>query len=146
MEYAVELGKVLFLFSVVMGFASILTWMERKQSAVMQDRIGANRADIFGFRILGLFHIIADTLKMFTKEDFVPPQGNRLVHTIAPMIALFFAIVSFSAIPFGGIYEIGGYTVMGRDGSILARGNYMTLWRKVNGEWRVFRDMSTATG
>jgi NADH-quinone oxidoreductase subunit H len=111
MQYAVELGKVLFLFSVVMGFASILTWMERKQSAVMQDRIGANRADIFGFRIIGLFHIIADTLKMFTKEDFVPPQGNRLVHTIAPMIALFFAIVSFSAIPFGGIYEFGGYTI-----------------------------------
>ena len=110
-EYTFELGKVLFLVSVVMGFASILTWMERKQSAVMQDRIGANRADIFGFRVLGLFHIIADTVKMFTKEDFVPPQGNRFLHTLAPAVALFFALLSFAAIPFGGIYEIGGYTI-----------------------------------
>ena len=111
MEYTFELGKVLFLVSVVMGLASVLTWMERKQSAVMQDRIGANRADIFGFRVLGLFHIIADTVKMFTKEDFVPPQGNRFLHTLAPAVALFFALLSFAAIPFGGIYEIGGYTI-----------------------------------
>lgn len=109
--YAIDIGKVLFLFSVVMGLASILTWMERKQSAVMQDRIGANRADIFGFRILGLFHIIADTVKMFTKQDFVPVQGNRLLHTLAPMLSLFFAILTFAAIPFGGIYQFGDLTV-----------------------------------
>ena len=111
MEYAVEIGKVFFLVAVVMGMASVLTWLERKQSAVMQDRIGANRADIFGFRILGLFHIIADTVKMFTKQDFVPPQGNRFLHTIAPAIALFFALLSFAAIPFGGVYSFAGYEV-----------------------------------
>ena len=111
MEYAVELGKVFFLVAVVMGMASILTWLERKQSAVMQDRIGANRADIFGLRVLGLFHIIADTVKMFTKQDFVPPQGNRFLHTLAPAIALFFALLSFAAIPFGGVYSIAGYEV-----------------------------------
>jgi NADH-quinone oxidoreductase subunit H len=111
MIYLIDIGKVAFLFSVVMGLASILTWMERKQSAVMQDRIGANRADIFGFRALGLFHIIADGVKMFIKEDFVPVQGNKVIHTVAPMVALFFALLAFAAVPFGGIYEIGGYTV-----------------------------------
>lgn len=111
MTYLIDVGKVVFLFSVVMGFASILTWMERKQSAVMQDRIGANRADIFGFRALGLFHILADSIKMFTKEDFIPAQANRILHTVAPMLALFFAIVSFAAIPFGGIYTFGDTTV-----------------------------------
>jgi len=111
MDYAVELGKVFFMVAVVMGMASVLTWLERKQSAVMQDRIGANRADIFGFRVLGLFHIIADTVKMFTKQDFVPPQGNRFLHTIAPAIALFFALMTFAAIPFGGVYNFGGYEV-----------------------------------
>ncbi len=56
--------------------AALLTWMERKQSAWMQDhRTSANRASILGFRAIGLFHIIADSLKMFLKEDFVPAWG-----------------------------------------------------------------------
>lgn len=109
--YAIDIGKVLFLFSTVMGLAAILTWMERKQSAVMQDRIGANRADIFGFRFLGLFHIIADSVKMFTKQDFVPVQGNRLLHSLAPMLALFFALMTFAAVPFGGVYQFGDLNV-----------------------------------
>ncbi len=111
MEYAIEFGKAFFLFNVVMGFAYVLTWMERKQSAVMQDRIGANRASLLGIRALGLFHNIADAIKMITKEDFIPPQGNRFLHTISPMAALFFALISFAVIPFGGIYNLGGYEV-----------------------------------
>ena len=59
----------------VLNLAAILTWMERKQSAVMQDRIGANRASIFGFRAFGLFQVLADSIKMFVKEDFIPPWG-----------------------------------------------------------------------
>ncbi len=107
MEYAIEFGKAFFLFNVVMVFAYVLTWMERKQSAVMQDRIGANRAGFFGVTALGLFHNIADAIKMITKEDFVPPQGNRLLHTLAPAIALVFALTAFAVIPFGGIYQFG---------------------------------------
>jgi NADH-quinone oxidoreductase subunit H len=109
--YLIDVGKVVFLFSVIMGLASILTWMERKQSAVMQDRIGANRADIFGFRFLGLFHILADSIKMITKQDFIPPQGHKVIHTLAPMLALFFALAAFAVIPFGGVYQFGEYTV-----------------------------------
>ncbi|MDA2929621.1 NADH-quinone oxidoreductase subunit H [Acidobacteria bacterium AH-259-O06] len=111
MDYLIDLTKALFIFNVVMGFMFILTWMERKQSALMQDRIGANRADIFGLRLLGLFHPIADAIKMLTKEDFIPPSGNRLLHTLAPMMALFFALISFAVIPFGGIYQLGEYTI-----------------------------------
>ncbi len=44
-----------FIFAVIMlVFAPVMTWVERKQSALMQDRIGANRAEIFGFKALGL--------------------------------------------------------------------------------------------
>lgn len=111
MSTLIVLAKVFFIFNVVMGFVYLLTWLERKQSAVMQDRIGANRASILGVRALGLFHPIADALKMLTKEDFIPNRGNRLVHTLAPIIALFFALVSFAVIPFGGVYELGGHTV-----------------------------------
>ena len=111
MDYAIEFGKAFFLFNVVMVFAYLLTWMERKQSAVMQDRIGANRAGFFGITALGLFHNIADAIKMITKEDFVPPEGNRLLHTLAPVIALTFALTSFAVIPFGGTYQFGSQTV-----------------------------------
>ncbi len=111
MEYFIQFSKAFFIFNVVMGFMYILTWLERKQSALMQDRIGANRADILGFRLLGLFHPLADAIKLLTKEDFIPPGGNRLLHTLAPFVAMFFALISFAVIPFGGTYNLAGYSV-----------------------------------
>ena len=65
--------------------AGILTWVERKQSAIMQDRIGANRASIFGIRVLGLLHPLADAIKMLTKEDFMPARADRLLFVLAPV-------------------------------------------------------------
>lgn len=109
MEYFLTSAKVLFIFNVIMGFTFLLSWAERKQSALMQDRIGANRADLFGFRALGLFHPIADAIKLLTKENFTPASKHRIIHTLAPMIALFFALISFAVIPFGGVYDIGGH-------------------------------------
>ncbi|MEE8350370.1 MAG: complex I subunit 1 family protein [Acidobacteriota bacterium] len=111
MEYLFHFTKAFFIFNVVMGFVFLLSWAERKQSALMQDRIGANRADLFGFRALGLFHPLADALKLLTKEDFIPKSGHRFLHTLAPMLALFFALISFAVIPFGGVYEIAGHQV-----------------------------------
>jgi NADH-quinone oxidoreductase subunit H len=84
----------------------VLTWVERKQSALMQDRIGANRADIMGFTFLGLFHIIADALKMFTKEDFIPDGANKFLHTMSPIVALVPALLTFAVVPFGGQYTL----------------------------------------
>jgi NADH-quinone oxidoreductase subunit H len=89
------------LFFGVMNLAGLHTWIERKQSAVMQDRIGANRADILGFTVLGLFHPIADAVKMFTKEDIVPAGADRALHTLAPFFSVFFSLVAFAGIPFG---------------------------------------------
>jgi len=111
MNYVIEIIKVLFVFSFVMGLMYVLLWMERKQSAVMQDRIGANRAAFFGIPpLFGIWHNIADGLKLLLKEDFIPPQGNRFLHTVSPMIAVFFALISFAVIPFGGVYQFGGHT------------------------------------
>ncbi len=105
-----SIAKILFIFSVNIGFfAPVLGWVERKQSAVMQDRIGANRAAIFGFTVIGLFHSIADAIKVLTKEDFVPTGANKFFHTAAPLISLVPAIVTFSVIPFGGQYTIFGH-------------------------------------
>ena len=83
-------------------------WVERKGSALIQDRIGANRASIFGFAGLGLVNtLIADPLKFLTKEDFIPPTGDKLLHTLAPCMALFPALVTFAVIPFGDVLNIG---------------------------------------
>jgi NADH-quinone oxidoreductase subunit H len=108
----ITLAKVLFIVGLTVGFfAPVLTWVERKQSAIMQDRIGANRADIMGFTALGLFHAIADAIKMFTKEDFIPQGANRFLHTLSPIIALIPAILTFAVVPFGGQYELWGTKV-----------------------------------
>ena len=101
-------GIVLF---VVLNFAGFHTWAERKQSALIQDRIGANRADIFGFRMLGLFHGVADAIKMFTKEDIVPTGADKTLHTLAPFFSVFFALVAFAAIPFGDTLILGDMVI-----------------------------------
>ncbi|OGX38426.1 MAG: hypothetical protein A3C53_04665 [Omnitrophica WOR_2 bacterium RIFCSPHIGHO2_02_FULL_68_15] len=95
----------------VLNLAGLHTWIERKQSAVMQDRIGANRASIFGIRFFGLLHPLADVLKLFTKEDFIPPGGNKVLHTLAPFLSAFFALVVFAAIPIGDTLTVGGRVI-----------------------------------
>ena len=96
-------GIVIF---VVLNLAGFQTWVERKQSALIQDRIGANRAPIFGFRLLGLFHGLADVIKMFTKEDIVPAGADKTLHALAPFFSVFFALVIFAAIPFGDSLDV----------------------------------------
>src|SRR5438445_9155882 len=91
----------------VLNLAGLHTWLERKQSAIIQDRIGANRADIFGFRVLGLFHPLADAIKMFTKEDIVPAAADKSLHALAPFFSVFFALVAFAGIPFGDRLALG---------------------------------------
>ena len=85
-----------------------LTWAERKESALMQDRIGANRANFFGIRIIGLFQPFADAIKMIFKEDFTPSFSRKFLHDLAPFLSFFFTGVTIAAIPFGDILKIGG--------------------------------------
>ena len=103
----IKLALAGIVFFGVLNFAGLHTWVERKQSALIQDRIGANRADIFGFRLLGIFHGLADVLKMFTKEDIIPDGANKTLHTLAPLFSVFFALVAFAAIPFGDRLILG---------------------------------------
>ncbi len=97
---------ILFILGFVLSLAGLLTWVERKQSAVMQDRIGANRARIFGMKLLGLPHIFCDAIKMFTKEDFVPAGADKFLHSLAPLLSVVFTLVAFAAIPFGPALHI----------------------------------------
>lgn len=90
-----------FMFVFVMGMATVLTWVERKFSALLQNRIGPNRANVGQWRLGGLFHMIADPIKMLTKEDFTPDTPNPILFRLAPVFAFVPALLVFVVIPFG---------------------------------------------
>jgi NADH-quinone oxidoreductase subunit H len=107
-DLAIITVKAALVVLMVLNLAGILGWVERKGSALIQDRIGANRASILGFAGMGLVNtLIADPLKFLTKEDFIPRAGDRFLHTLAPCMALFPALVTFAVIPFGDVLNIG---------------------------------------
>ena len=110
-DLGIALARVAFVILFVLNLAGLLGWIERKQSAIMQDRIGANRASIFGWRVFGLFHPLADALKMLAKEDFRPAHADRLLFALAPFVSVFFAIVAFASIPFGPVLNVHGREV-----------------------------------
>jgi NADH-quinone oxidoreductase subunit H len=97
--------KILIMVGFVLNLAGILTWADRRQSAMIQHRIGPNRAviRIFGkeIRVLGLLHTAADGIKFFTKEDFMPPKADRLLFMLAPMVAMGTVFALLGTIPFG---------------------------------------------
>ena len=82
--------------TVVMGFI----WFERRALARMQIRLGPNRAGPFG-----LLQPVADVLKVLIKEDIVPAQADKIVHLLAPIVALVPALMIFAVVPFqdGGL-------------------------------------------
>ena len=101
--------KVIIVFAGVMSLAAIFTWVERRGSAMIQDRIGPNRAALFGkIRIIGLAQILADGIKMFFKEDLIPTEANRGLFFLAPFLAFVPALMGFAVIPFGKSFVSGG--------------------------------------
>jgi NADH-quinone oxidoreductase subunit H len=72
-----------------------LIWLERRVLALFQDRYGPNRAGP-----LGLLVVLADTIKLFFKEDWIPPFADKFVFVLAPAIVVITALLSFVVIPF----------------------------------------------
>ena len=94
--------------ALLLAFGTLLTWVERKQAAVMADRIGANRAYIrlpftrIKLIWIGLFHGLADGLKMLLKEDFKPNTYDNFAYRIAPWVVFTPVLLVFAVVPFGG--------------------------------------------
>ncbi len=94
-----EILLPLILIGVVLGgvltVAANLIWLERRLLALFQDRYGPNRRGPFG-----LFQTIADAIKMFIKEDWIPPFADKAVFVLAPCIINMTVLLSFAVVPF----------------------------------------------
>jgi len=108
-DLAVAVARIAVFFAFCFGLVVVMTWVERKGAAYIQDRRGPNRADILGVRAWGLFHPLADALKFLFKEDFIPDNAHRLFYQLAPMFSLAPAVMTIAVIPFGP-----DVTVLGR--------------------------------
>lgn len=80
---------------VVIVTAAMLIWVERRLLGFWQDRLGPNRVGPFG-----LLQVVADMIKIFTKEDWVPPFADRFSFVLAPTIIMIVILLSFSVVPF----------------------------------------------
>jgi NADH-quinone oxidoreductase subunit H len=94
-EAVVALINVLGILIAVLSVAAGLIWVERRLLALWQDRLGPNRAGPFG-----VLQVVADAIKMFAKEDWIPPFADKPVYVIAPAIIIVTVLTSFAVIPF----------------------------------------------
>lgn len=105
-DWLVMIGKVLFLVVLILQVTPIMVWVERRGSALMQNRLGPNRVGP-----LGLLQSLADAVKFFTKEDPIPGHVMKFYYVIAPLVALVPAFMTFAVIPFAGPIDIDGRTI-----------------------------------
>jgi NADH-quinone oxidoreductase subunit H len=98
----ISLLTVIGVLLVIMTIAAGNIWVERRLLAVWQDRYGPNRVGPFG-----LMQVVADVIKLLTKEDWIPPFADRAVFILAPCIVVATVLLSFSVIPYGpGIHVV----------------------------------------
>lgn len=86
--------SILGIVIVALSIAAFLIWVERRLLALWQDRYGPNRAGPFG-----LLQVVADAIKMFMKEDWIPPFADKAVFVLAPSIVFVTVLMSFAVLP-----------------------------------------------
>lgn len=106
LELAVALTKCLILLGISVGVVTpVMIWLERRGSALMQNRLGPNRIGP-----LGLFQTLADGIKLVFKEDFAPEHVKKFYYPLAPIAAVVPALITFAVIPFAAPIIIDGHS------------------------------------
>ena len=108
LEGAIALVKIGILLGVVFTTVAYLTFMERRVSALIQDRLGPNRVGP-----MGLLQPLADGIKFMWKEEFIPANADRILFAIAPALILVPALLIFAVIPAGGEVTIPAFELFG---------------------------------
>ena len=98
--------KIVVILLIILTVVANLVYVERKVSAAIQNRIGPNRVGPWG-----LLQSPADVLKLFIKEDIVPSNANPFIHSLAPVISISVALVTFAVVPFGNAITLFGREV-----------------------------------
>jgi NADH-quinone oxidoreductase subunit H len=101
-----KMGLITVIFLVTLGIAAYSTYGERKVAAFLQDRLGPDRAGPFG-----LLQPIADGVKMFMKEDFIPAHANKWLFILAPGLFIFVACMTSAVIPWGTTLTLFGASI-----------------------------------
>jgi NADH-quinone oxidoreductase subunit H len=114
----VDAAKIAVVLGALMLGVAIMSWVERRLSAVIQFRWGPNRVGPFG-----LFQPVADGIKFLFKEEIVPADAHRPIYIAAPGLAIATSVCAFAVIPFGSTIEIAGRTIelviLNMDGGVL---------------------------
>lgn len=101
-----KLVLIIVIISASLLIAMYSTYAERKIAAVIQDRIGPNRAGPFG-----ILQPLADGLKLFMKEEIIPNSSNKLLFILGPCLAMMTAMMTSAVIPWGSKIEMFGRTI-----------------------------------
>jgi NADH-quinone oxidoreductase subunit H len=109
-QVGITIGNVLTLMMVVLMISgSLLTVAERKWSALLQNRIGANRITVAGNPLGGIPYLLADALKMLTKEATGPDQRTRLLFELAPVLSFAPVFCLFAIVPVGPAVSLSAF-------------------------------------
>src|SRR5690242_10777629 len=87
-------ANLILILAVVFAFSAMLSWIERRLLGLWQDRYGPNRVGPFG-----VLQIVADSIKLLTKEDWIPPFADRAVFVLAPAIVAVTTLLAFAVVP-----------------------------------------------
>ncbi len=95
-EVSINIIKMFVIFLMMVQLVPVLVWAERRGSAFIQNRLGPNRVGPWG-----LLQIFADMIKMLTKEDIVPENADKVLHTLAPIVTMIPITLVLAVLPWG---------------------------------------------
>jgi NADH-quinone oxidoreductase subunit H len=106
-ELALAVAKVLLLFGALLTLFALMTYVERRVLAFMQFRLGPNRTGPFG-----VLQPAADGIKLFFKEEFVPPGADKWLFLLAPGLSICTAFLAIAVVPYGGSVTLPSWGVL----------------------------------